>query len=47
MIYETIAEAEAASNAMYLEMKPEGTTEMLYGWIAVEGGYELVGVKDQ
>ena len=46
MIYKTAKEAEEASNKMYLQLNPEGTTELLYGWVEVEGGYKLSGASE-
>lgn len=41
-IYATQAEAEAASNALYLAQNPAGTTELLYGWVInAAGQYQL------
>jgi len=46
MIFDTQAEAEAASNQMFRELHPEGTTELLYGWERTEEGkYRLVGTE--
>lgn len=38
MIYDTQAEAEAASNQMFLQLYPDSTTELLYGWERLEDG---------
>ncbi|WP_186266886.1 hypothetical protein [Burkholderia gladioli] len=41
-VYASQAEAEAASNALYLAANPNGTTELLWGWfINADGKYEL------
>lgn len=46
-IYNTQAEAEAASNIMYLEIDPNGTTEMLYGWFINEDGKYQLGTGEE
>lgn len=33
-VFTTTEEAEQAANEMYLVVRPEGTTERLYGWVA-------------
>jgi hypothetical protein len=44
-IFNTQAAAEAASNALFLALHPEGTTERLYGWtLTPDGKFELAGV---
>lgn len=41
-VYDTAEEAQAASNQMYLALNPEGTTELLWGWIInSDGKYQL------
>lgn len=45
--FETKEAAEAASNAMFLLKNPEGTTELLYGHMIVDGKYVLQGVDDR
>jgi len=45
-IFPTIEAAEVAANEMYLVMRPEGTTERLYGWLPNPDGegYVLSGM---
>lgn len=46
-IYDTQAEAEAASNQLYLALNPSGTTERLWGWfINEQGQYQLAASVD-
>lgn len=45
--FETKEAAEQASNAMFLLKNPEGTTELLYGHMVVDGKYVLQGVDDR
>jgi len=41
-VYATAAEANAASNALFLDANPSGTTELLWGWIInAQGQYQL------
>lgn len=44
--FETKEAAEAASNAMFLLKNPEGTTELLYGFMLEDGQYVLQGVDE-
>lgn len=48
-IFNTVEEAEAASNEMYLVMRPEGTTELWYGWLPNPdgAGYILAGMDER
>ena len=40
--YATEAEAEAASNQLFLAVNPSGTTERLWGWfVNNQGQYQL------
>jgi hypothetical protein len=46
-LYKTQQEAEKASNSLFLEKNPEGTTELLYGWIlTAKGEFQLVGAPE-
>ncbi len=42
--FDTAEQAEAAANAMYKVWNPEGTTEMLYGYLEVDGKFVLQDV---
>ena len=48
-VFATIEEAETASNEMYLVMRPEGTTELWYGWLPNPdgSGYILHGMDER
>jgi hypothetical protein len=41
-VYDTLEEAETASNQLYLAEHPEGTTELLWGSVVnADGKYQL------
>jgi hypothetical protein len=45
--YATEAEANAASNALFLAANPTGTTELLFGWSTnADGLYQLLVPAD-
>ncbi|NBQ13110.1 MAG: hypothetical protein EBU31_00505 [Proteobacteria bacterium] len=48
-VFASIEEAEAASNQMYKVMRPEGTTELWYGWLPNPDGegYILSGMDER
>jgi hypothetical protein len=45
--FDTKAAAEQASNEMFKLKNPEGTTELLYGYIIENGKYVLQGVDER
>ena len=45
--FDTKAAAEAASNEMFKLKNPDGTTELLYGYLVVDGKYVLQGVDER
>lgn len=49
MMYEfdTREAAEQASNEMYKVKNPDGTTELLYGHLVIDGKFVLQGVDER